>query len=991
MPVDYAARRSAKLAAQQASLPPEERIVNRDDWEDAIQKRVSVLTRQARVNSRNAFVDTAIDPAVGICQTRDEAEAFFRPGGTRFTCKILRIFLEASALSRDGRIDEVVAARTLRSLVANLFEAAKVAGNDIDRDVKNDTMLFIEGSLIPRGLAHTTARVKPTPIPRDITTFLKNLFDRRFMAPLPSTRDVLLIALFVCLSIDCSTRLSELVMPSLSTKNTAAYKTQHKDKLFTWSCVEMFAFKDEGHQNVYMQARITFKDLKKPFGLGPNLTKTIPLRLLPPEYAAEDSLFWLVILALIDDVFVSVSSWSDINRLRPGPNGMKIHIKGSMMQVPVFRIANRPQSKNWRVKDALLISPEPMDSTMIRVHLRSLSRFCGLEHAILPSVLRRGAAYQLALAVSSEERCARMGHSGDDPSYWRYYRNRTSTVDFQARRHGIEERDVEMMSSMFLDKGYGRPPPVRVSVEGMSEVYRDPELLALLAEQSAFADGLILQHGSLEAARTIDPDGWKTYQQLRNRHSNKLNYLSQKKFDAEYKAYWETRGCVDSDAAQQPIPKVGRSEVDLLLDDQDAMVVDAAAPSEEEIREEAEARDALSELAASLDAIEVDDGLDVVQETPAAGAPSSAGSTGWFGTREVARYSLVDEVAKHLYEQPQDATWESLADYFVTAFNHLHSADRFFPGQEPLPGTFDCRFCGLYLHSAPGGIRNAQKHAWNCEAERLARHVLDQLRAGDATALSVCPMLCVSVKDDTTLVSCKSKSQTSQTFSQHLAKKHCTSTHFACLNHTPVVATDSIADMRIHAVAAHHAPTSILASNTPKGELSIPRTEELEHVHIGSHMGDAVEIVAARGMTGLWMNMRWVHPCFCPFCLYDLTLDYAARLRSLAQPHTLLGHIKMHLNKLSGTMPCPASTSTLEGLPQCPESKSLTSAEMAIHLRSAHGFDIEVSGEDDLDDVQPKRNGDDQPKNKRAKTGSRSPLSEMDGNRQTGYNHSGEN
>lgn len=80
MPVGYTALRSAKLAAQQASLPPEERIINRGDWEDALQKRLPVLTRLARLRAKKAFIDIAVDPSVCICSTRLEAEAFFQQG-----------------------------------------------------------------------------------------------------------------------------------------------------------------------------------------------------------------------------------------------------------------------------------------------------------------------------------------------------------------------------------------------------------------------------------------------------------------------------------------------------------------------------------------------------------------------------------------------------------------------------------------------------------------------------------------------------------------------------------------------------------------------------------------------------------------------------------------------------------------------------------------------------------------------------------------------
>lgn len=332
---EHAARRGAKLAAHQAALPEEQRIVNRDDWDVFLTKQISVMGRRDRELAKKSFITTAVDPLVGICDTLEEAEAYFRPDGTRFTNKVLRKYLEVTAISRSGNIQDNLSLRSLRRIMVNLFGAAKGAGNPIERDLKELALLWMESSLLPRGLIHRNEREKRTPIPEDITTFLAHLFHPDFMATLPTTRDILLIALFVCLEIDCSTRASELLMPGMSLEATAAYKLEHKDKIFTWECVEIFAFRDDKTGPVRLMARLTFRCLKTTIDNGYYRKKTIPLRLLPPEYAAEDSLFWLMVLGLIDQVFVGISSWADVDQLQPGPRGLAVPIKESMKQVPV--------------------------------------------------------------------------------------------------------------------------------------------------------------------------------------------------------------------------------------------------------------------------------------------------------------------------------------------------------------------------------------------------------------------------------------------------------------------------------------------------------------------------------------------------------------------------------------------------------------------------------------------------------------------------------
>ena len=63
----------------------------------------------------------------------------------------------------------------------------------------------------------------------------------------------------------------------------------------------------------------------------------------------------------------------------------------------------------------------------------------------------------LAIAVAKEERCARMGHTDKEATYWSSYRNTTSTVGFQALRHGVKQGNVAARSSVFLNTDNAQP------------------------------------------------------------------------------------------------------------------------------------------------------------------------------------------------------------------------------------------------------------------------------------------------------------------------------------------------------------------------------------------------------------------------------------------------------------------------------------------------------------------------------------------------------
>lgn len=329
----YAARRAERLRAHQAALPPEQRLINRTDWDDVIERKVSVLTRQAREKVKQSFISTASDPNAGMSNTPEEAEkAYFRRGGKPFTNEVLRQFVKTIAVTRTCTNLDVPSNRSLKKQVILLCSAARAAGNPVDRIVEKDTLLWMDGPLLAQGVVQPSAREKPTPMPQDIAFFLRGLFDRRFMATLPSTRDILLIALFVCLQVNCSTRASGLLRPSVSKENLAVHNSEDKEKRFSWGSVEVFAFKHQGSGQVSLQARLTFRGIKD------TQQKTMSLGLLPVTNVAEDAVFWLVTLGLIDGAFEGVSSWSDIDHLQPGPNGQIISIKASMRDVPVGKL-----------------------------------------------------------------------------------------------------------------------------------------------------------------------------------------------------------------------------------------------------------------------------------------------------------------------------------------------------------------------------------------------------------------------------------------------------------------------------------------------------------------------------------------------------------------------------------------------------------------------------------------------------------------------------
>jgi hypothetical protein len=328
----YTARRAEKLRATEAAKDPDDRLVNRD-WDEEVERKIGVYTRNQYKTGKALFLELASNPDVKIRDTTAQAAAFFTPQGPRFTCGILKRFIEACALTQRGTIHEVPSVRSLQATLMSVFGAAKGSKNPVDRTVKHDSLLWVHSSLVRRGLAHTDQRVKAVALPQDVSHFLRYFFDPAFCSSQLTTRDALTFALIVCLMIDCNGRISELTRPSVSIEAWLTWKAENPEKIFTWKYVELFAFPSIGGK-VQLQARVTFKGLKNTGQTG-NRQKGIPLRLLPLDLAAEDSLRWLLILGLIDGVFNNITTWADFEALDPSSHGTKIYIKADKMETPV--------------------------------------------------------------------------------------------------------------------------------------------------------------------------------------------------------------------------------------------------------------------------------------------------------------------------------------------------------------------------------------------------------------------------------------------------------------------------------------------------------------------------------------------------------------------------------------------------------------------------------------------------------------------------------
>lgn len=328
-----AEQRQAKFAAVEAAKAPEDRLINRKDFDDFIYRQSGAAREAAIVSMRLWFTEFLMDDNIKLCSTQESAEAYFTKGGPAISTRILRMFLEYMLDSRTGRLteenpDQLLHYSTLHHHVDLLKTAAKRARNPVEPTVANEAHDWIDFHLIRRKLVNTVSRKKEMTTTQDVTSLLRLLFSVEYMARFANTRNVLYLALFITMAIDCCGRAGELIAPRKSSD----------EKCFRWCHFWAYAFPTPmGPPTI--KAKAQFKDLKnsKP---DPSKNKTIPLRLLPIELAAEDTLCHLITLGLMDGVFEDIESWADIDDLDPHPEGTLLRIKPSEMNKPVSNAAS---------------------------------------------------------------------------------------------------------------------------------------------------------------------------------------------------------------------------------------------------------------------------------------------------------------------------------------------------------------------------------------------------------------------------------------------------------------------------------------------------------------------------------------------------------------------------------------------------------------------------------------------------------------------------
>jgi hypothetical protein len=258
-------------------------------------------------------------------------------------------------------------------------------------------------------------------------------------------------------------------------------------------------------------------------------------------------------------------------------------------------------------------------------------------------------------------------------------------------------------------------------------VSQDPELLANLQEQFDLTDQIVTKYGSFDAVHTTDDSLLSRMPQLKSRYIDQESYLTKKQFEAKWLSHFDVADRVghaehhNSGSVPQEVLEASLDKLVLEREKDDEQShkyiqnIDPALLTEhtEYFLGESGVSHLLDDLreASSDDIISMDDiqpefsaetvldigNVDEVQ------ARKSRKSKYRFGHRPIRRYSLFHGITDLLYNQPPNLTATALSNTCVNIFNHNHVADRFYPIQEPLPGTMDCSILWKNSYLSAGG------------------------------------------------------------------------------------------------------------------------------------------------------------------------------------------------------------------------------------------------------------------------------------------------
>lgn len=977
-----AQKRSARFKKAQAALTPQQ-LAKQDQQNRApsIAPIVQITAEELKMARRwfSEFMDD-------LYPDTDTEATYFTPGADIPDTTILKEYARYLARSRVGRISDKLSVNSMQHYMGMIISIMQRSCHHPSQEMtpmRTEIRNFIRSDLVQQEGISTKMHVKTVAHTEDVTRVLSNLYNPQYLITFSSMRTVLNLTLYILLMVDICGRGCDI----------ARHPQRESHMCLRWEDIDFFSFQSENDDSMDIRAQITVK-WSKGQSLNDSEYRIIPLAgLLPTSHAMQDTLRMLLTLALLDGVFDGVQTWEDLCSMRLPPNlaetGRLIAMKPAMMHIPVLR----------RMKDRKVVN-DPVQTLEMQTEIRRLGKYCGFEHRFVAYCLRRGVAYILATHTTKENRRFLMGHKPDSKIF-AAYQSRTSTIDFPALFRTIDQRSVIPQAGVSLNMS--PDAPLVLSEAGKQELLEDNEIQTLKEETEALRTIIIAKHGSLTAASRCSEPKWEDYKQVFGAYRSAVNSATKRILARERKQYFQqiaikpAKKAVENspenvpgtsdytpplDTAQasgylrgtsplfvaededletenmsmafgeEASPTGGDDAVELALDLIDPRLLDA------DIDNTTQNRDALVEelFGAAEDNNRSEE--DTSTSTPIDTVLASASSQIALHSRPVdVRGSLKNRT---LIQRGNSAYDDFLADIeaketeseisqcMIRWYSVCHRPDEFPVGEEPLPGTYNCRFCGEDLSQ----FHHAHEHTRACareDASVKAQVLLDTL----APLHQPCQyQTCGSKGTFGQFVVCGETFTTEKDRGEHMrghvrtmTKKNAANEKVPTCFFGACAANPQGGRLRrdgpdfaneherlAHVWSAHHVST---LKTTGIKYCEYCSTWLIEpHIwitHAIGHFDEAQALIKSIGYCGVQAG-RSILPRLCPFCFHNDSLPIHERVETYTREGHLT-HFRDHLRAFT-TASCPCYPS------MCTQSGSMNAVQMQQHMANVHGLEL---------------------------------------------------
>ncbi|EME47690.1 hypothetical protein DOTSEDRAFT_32084 [Dothistroma septosporum NZE10] len=294
----------------------------------------------------------------------------------------------------------------------------------------------------------------------------------------------------------------------------------------------------------------------------------------------------------------------------------------------------------------------------------------------------------------------------------------------------------------------------------------------------------------------------------------------------------------------------------------------------------------------------------------------------------------------------------ALCDTMLRWFNVAHPIDAFPLGEQPLPGTYDCHFCGKDLAK----IHHAHEHTRACaEADATSRS--KQLLQAACPPEQACqyqecgtgPAFKTFVDCGKTFSNSKDKGEHMRNHVRSMTKKNahgskvptcffgdCASNPEGGRLRRDGPDFDSPEDLLAHMWDEHCVSTLKTANATYCDYCHTWLLQPHEwYTHARVHLNDARTLVKEYGYGGMTAG-RTIIPRLCPFCYHDDALPAHKRIFTFGRD-AILKHLVVHLSELKndgGCTICPCYPS------MCTKVRDMDAVQMSAHLEDVHKLEV---------------------------------------------------